>query len=327
MDYPQYVVEEEVFQEEIDKGSLKKSFINSTVAFLIAYFVVNITSQLATILVTSYYQIQTDWYYNKIEFLALTSSPLWNASSVKAIFAAGPVISLIMGFIYFFIFLSIFKKDPGLIKLILLWASLHSFNRFFGDFIGGDLAYQFSDKFLSFVYTTNWMRFDKGQNDFLAIGSLIILITIGYFSTRYFLSTAYSRYFLFNNAMKSNFKVYNIFLPAVVGILIIFLVRLPEGSMDDIFLFFSYNVWELITYLTVIIMLVPVFTSFNTQLDLAIQIVNVEKKQKIAWAYILFLLILIGVFRIILDPGLGFGLHFDAMKNGFNVDKYIIERH
>ncbi len=327
MDYPQYIVEEEIFQQEIEKGSLTKSFINSTIAFMLGYLIVIITYQLTTIFVASYYQIETDWYFYKISYLAVTSSPLWNFPSIKAIFSAGPLISLFMGFIYFFIYLGVYKKNSGLIKLILLWACLHSFNRFFGDFVGGDVALQFSDKFLGFIYVTNWMYISKDISDWLAISSMIFLITIGYFSTRYFLSTAYSRYFLFNNMMKLNFKVYNIFLPAVVGTVIIIIIRMPGGSMDEIFEFISYNVWELITYATMLIMLVPVFTSFNTQLDLAIQTVSIEKKQRIAWGYIFLFIILIGAYRILLDPGLGFGLHFDAMKDGFDIDNYMIGRH
>lgn len=325
MDYPQYIVEEEVFQQEIEKGSLSKSLINSTIAFLLAYIIVSITFQVVTILVASYYQIETDWYYYKITFLAVTSSPLWNYSSIKAIFASGPVISFIMGFVYFFFYYQFLKDKPGLTKLILLWACLHSFNRFFGDFIAGDIAFQFTDKFLGFLYVINWMHISKDIEDWLSIACMIFLITFGYFSTRYFLSTAYSRYFLFNNRMKFNFKVYNVLLPAVIGTVLIIIIRLPEGSMDDIFEFLSYNIYEMISYALMIIMLIPVFTGFNSQLDLAIQIVNVERKQHIAWGYLALLIVLFGAYRILLDPGLDFGLHFNVIEKGFDIDNYLLQ--
>ena len=197
MDYPQYVVEEEVFQQEIDKGSLTISFINSTIAFLIAYLVVHITFQLVTIFTASYFQIETDWYYYKVGFLAATMSPLWHHLSVQWIFAAGPIVSFIMAFVYFFFYMTVLKERPGLLKLIFIWACLHSFNRFFGEFIGGDVAFQFTDKFLGFLYVANWLYVQNSQENLMAVGSLIIMITLGFFSTRYFLSTAYSRYFLF----------------------------------------------------------------------------------------------------------------------------------
>ena len=138
-----------------------------------------------------------------------------------------------MAFICFAVYNSSFKNKPGLMKLILIWATLHSFNQFFGEFIGGDVAYQFSDKFLGFLYVTNYMFMNVPEENGLAIGSLVILITIGFFSTRYFLSTAYSRYFLFNNRMKFIFKLNTIFLPAVAGTVIIFLIKLPIGKMEE----------------------------------------------------------------------------------------------
>lgn len=113
MDYPQYVVEEEVFREEVEKGNMTVSFINSTVAFLIAYLLVYIIFQLTTILTASYYQIETDWYYYKIGFLAVTMSPLWHFMSIKTIFSAGPLVSLFMAFIYFAVYISVFKNKPG----------------------------------------------------------------------------------------------------------------------------------------------------------------------------------------------------------------------
>ena len=327
MDYPQYVVEEEVFQQEIDKGSLTISFINSTVAFLIAYMLVHITFQMVTILTASYFQIETDWYYYKVGFLAATMSPLWHHLSVQSIFAAGPFISLVMGFVYFLIYQAGFKNRPGLLKLILIWASLHSFNRFFGEFIGGDVAYQFTDKFLGFLYVANWMYIGKDVENWLAIAGLITLITIGFFSTRYFLSTAYSRYFLFNNRMKFSYKVNVVFLPAVVGTVIVFLFKIPEAGMDEIMEFLSYNLYELITYVTMLILLIPVFNGYNTQLDLAIQIVSEERKQHIEWKYFVFMILLFAAYRIFLDPTFDFGLHFKAMDNGFDIDNFLINRY
>jgi hypothetical protein len=275
---------------------------------------VHITFQLVTIWVASYFQIETDWYYYKVGFLATTMSPLWHFLSVKAIFGVAPVVSLFMGVTYFLIYINVLKDRPGLLKLIFIWASLHSFNKFFGDFIGGNVAFQFSDKFLGFLYVANWMFISSDIKNWISIICLIILTFIGYFSTRYFLSTAYSKYFLFNNRMKLSFKVNTIFLPAVIGTLIIFFIRLPIASMEAIIEFLSYNVYELISYLTMIFMLVPTFASYNSQLDLAIQTVSEERKQYIEWRYFVFVIILYAVFRILLDPNLGFGLHFNATE-------------
>lgn len=165
------------------------------------------------------------------------------------------------------------------------------------------------------------------EENWLAVISLIILITIGYFSTRYFLSTSYSRYFLFNNRMRFVFKVNSIFLPAVAGTVIIFLIKLPVGSMDETMEFLSYNVYELIAYLTMIFMLIPVFNNYNSQVDLAIQIVSEKGKQRIDWKFLIFAIIFYGAFRIVLDPNLHMGLHFDAMKNGFDIDTFLMQTH
>ncbi len=328
MDYPQYIVEEEVFQEEIEKGNLIASFINSTVAFLIAYLFAYLLFQITTIITASYFQIEIDWYYYKIGYLAVTMSPLWHYLSVKTIFSVGPIVSLIMAFIYFGVYITVFKNKPGIIKLILIWATLHSFNMFFGNFIGGDVAYQFSDKFLGFLYVINWMRIDSPEiKNWLAIACVVILVTLGYFSTRYFLSTSYSRYFLFNNRMKFIFKVYTIFLPAVIGTVIIFIIKIPIGTMDEIMEFFSYNIYEIIAYLTMIIMLIPVFNNYNSQVDLAIQIVSEQKKQSIDWKFLIFAVVIYAAFRILLDPNLDMGLHFDAMQHGFNIDKFLMQHH
>jgi hypothetical protein len=167
----------------------------------------------------------------------------------------------------------------------------------------------------------------KDLESWLSVFCMIILTAIGFFSTRYFLSTAYSRYFLFNNRMKFIYKVNTVFFPAVVGVLFIFFIKLPIINMDELMEFLSYNIYELITYLTIILMLLPVFNNYNSQIDLAIQIVDEDKKQKIEWKWVLVFIVFYSVFRIILDPNLNMGLHFSAMKNGFDIDSFLLEHH
>jgi hypothetical protein len=97
--------------------------------------------------------------------------------------------------------------------------------------------------------------------------------------------------------------------------------------MDEVMEFLSYNMYELIVYITMIIMLIPVFNGYNTQLDLAIQIVSEERKQRIEWKYLVFMILFYAAYRIILDPTLELGLHFSAMQNGFDIDNYLLLRH
>lgn len=317
-------LQEDFYDDEIEKGSLFVSLINSTIAFMIAYLMVYLTFQFVTIGVASYFQIETDLFFYKVSFLALTSSPYWNFPSVKTIFSSGPFISLFMGIIYFVIYYFFVKNKPGLLKLVIVWAGIHSFNRFFGDFVAGVVALKFSDKFLGFIYAANWMYISENLKNILALVSLVILVIIGFFSTRYFLSTAFSRYFLFNRRMKFLFKFYNVFIPALIGTVLIMIIKLPLFSSKEMLDVFSYNLYEIIIYLTLLFTLIPVFNNYDANLDLAIKTVKENRNQKIEWRYFFFLLIFYSIFRIILDPSLNMGLHFSAMENGFDLDQYLL---
>ena len=147
-----------------------KPTINSTALFVLAYYIVWLTYQLAVMVQASFSSIDSVLYYYEVMFPIGNYSTLWSQFNIILITAAGPFISVLMGVVYFYVFLG--RRSPGSqVRLLLVWLYLLSMAFFFGAFVAGAITHQ------GFGYVESWLYLHIA----FRIGiSLIFLFFLGF---------------------------------------------------------------------------------------------------------------------------------------------------
>ena len=269
----------------------KKNFwvivINSMVFFLLAYLFIYFIAQLATVVTSSMFDIDTIIYYYRVYYDI--DKTQWDFDSVKGVFSAGPIAALFFAIIFLIIYSKVRETD-GLLKLFFLWGYLIGFTFFFGSFFLGTVFNR------GFGYVLTWSYvMDTGRMFFLIL-SFIVLIIIGYMSTKSFLFSANS-YFNSLNETKRKFFVHSqLTVPYFLGIAIIFLIKIPNNSYN--------NYYELFQMLSMLIIIIPILLRYNSYQTFYFE--ENPKTINIGRGYLIFLIVVIFLFRF----GLSFGLRF-----------------
>ncbi len=208
-----------------DKENKRNFFINainSTAIFILSYFVMYFIYQIFTMLMASAYNIPSRMLYFKTDFLVHKSSNLWSPSVVIQVCSIGPIVCLILGFVFLRLF-HFFKKRKGMFKLFLLWCAVHGFNMFFGAYVGGI----FSNKGFGLVML--WFFLQFFLNVAFGFISVILLVFIGSLFSKAFLQTAQNSSLL-TKANKPYFIFAQVLLPYIIGNIFIDLaIELPGG--------------------------------------------------------------------------------------------------
>ena len=144
--------------------------INSTAIFIVAYLIVWLTYQLAVMVQASLSHIDSVLYYYEVMFPIGNYSRLWSSFNIILITIAGPLLSVFMGILYYYVFLG--RRNPGpQMRLFLVWLYLLSMAFFFGAFVAGMITHQ------GFGYVADWLYL----NIVFRIGvSLIFLLILGF---------------------------------------------------------------------------------------------------------------------------------------------------
>lgn len=144
--------------------------INSTALFVLAYLIVWLTYQLAVMVQASLSHIDSVLYYYEVMFPIGNYSRLWSSFNIILITIAGPLLSVFMGILYYYVFLG--RRNPGpQMRLFLVWLYLLSMAFFFGAFVAGMITHQ------GFGYVADWLY----MNIVFRIGvSLIFLLILGF---------------------------------------------------------------------------------------------------------------------------------------------------
>lgn len=266
------------------------TYINSSLAFLTTYILIFFLNQLLTTFICSAYSIPTVLYYFDIIYQVGPYSSLWNRFNILLIYGSAPFFSLLLSVIFYQLF-KISKNKFKYLRIYFLWGMINSFNLFFGAYIVGAITRT------GFIYFTEWLffsyMFDIEEIIFM-VSCLITMVSIGYFSSDFFLSSADNRDLItFKN--KPFYKFAQIFLPWLTGILILNIFNLP-----------NITVYNLLLYASLLLIIMPAmvdYHNYKTQ-----QIVIIKSKQKytfLKWnLFVSFIIILL--IRFVLNDGIWF---------------------
>jgi len=214
------------FRKVITTPEVRQKFVLgyllSTVYFILAFMLIYIIYQAITIMVASSYHIPVVWYYYQLKFPLSEFSPLYTRSALVVIFAAGPVISLMLAFVFLRLY---FSTNSILLrfKLFYLWGFICGANMFFGAYIAGFFTRT------EFIYTSEWLfmsnMFDIEEIIFTVI-SLLAMGIIGSIVTPLFLLSSGS-VTVIKPEVRVFFIISQVILPWLTGIVVLFLITLP----------------------------------------------------------------------------------------------------
>jgi hypothetical protein len=206
------------------------SFMHSTAYFIFAFMLIWVIYQAVTIIVASSFKIPVIWYYYQLKFPLYTYSPLYTRKALVVIFAAGPIMSLMMAFLFLRLY---FSRNRFLkrFRLFFLWGFIAGCNFFFGAYISGMITHT------EFVYASEWFFMSNGfaiQEIILASVSLAMLMIIGRITTPLFLQSSGS-VTLIKPEFRFFFILSQVIFPWLAGITILFLITLPNYYLPLIF--------------------------------------------------------------------------------------------
>lgn len=267
-----------------------KTLINSTFLFILSFFIIQYISQFITIFMAKTFDIPAVLYSYRIFWPLYTYSSLYTRPALILIFGVGPLVCLIIGFGLYRIYLWI-RKYNLVFKTFNLWLIFHAFNMFFGAYVIGVITRT------GFIYTSEWIFlsnvFDVEEIVFMII-CLFTLALFGYLSTRQFIYAANSE-IIIEHKLRLYYLISMVLLPWIFGNLILYFMNYPRNPIELV-----------LFYLISSLMIIPVFTNFNSLSIKMVKIPNLSGPVKFGWIYIFLTIVAIILIRSFVYYGIRF---------------------
>ena len=264
------------------------AYLHSTAYFTLAFILIYIIYQVITILLASSYSIPIVWYYYQLKFPLYTYSPLYTRMAMVVIFASGPILSLMLAFVFLRMY---FSKNyiARRFKLFFLWGFICGVNMFFGAYISGFITRT------EFIYTSEWLFMSHVfavEEIVFAIIATVSLIIIGRIITPLFLLSSGS-VTLIKPEFRLHFILSVVILPWITGMVILFLITLP-----------NYYIPLIIKTITPGFILIPSIFLYNSQKFDNIHRSGVIQHNYFRWSILIVAIAILFFYRLILSFGL-----------------------
>ncbi|MBN1340382.1 MAG: hypothetical protein JXA03_13715 [Bacteroidales bacterium] len=273
------------------RSTLLVTAVNSTAFFILAFLALHYAGQYITIITASFYDIPAVLYSYRIYWPLYTYSTLYTRAALIVIFGTGPLVSLILGFVFYRIYL-LLRARLKYLKVLLVWLVYHSFNLFFGAYIVGVVTRT------GFIYTSEWLFlsnvFDV-EEIVLLIVSVVILIITGYYGTKHVILASLSNKVI-EPKRRVFYFIFQLLIPWLAGNLALILMNMPNNP-DEL----------LLLYATSILIIVPGFSNFNAPAFQQIRVTGLPSKVSVRWIYLAAAILAVLTIRIGLGGGIGFG--------------------
>jgi hypothetical protein len=266
------------------------SLVQSTTYYILSFLFIYIVYQLITIAVSRMFDIPTIWYYYRVKFPLFSGSHLYTRAALIAIFACGPLLSLILSFIFLNFFLNKKVKNHNL-KLFFLWGFINGASMFFGSYIVGFITRT------EFIYVSEWIflssMFDVEEIIFTLI-SITISLLIGRLATPLFIISSGSV-----NILEPKVRIYFILsqavLPWMIGVVVFYLLTSPHHYLP----FFLKT-------LSPILIIIPSLFSYNSPRNVQVRTAGIVRRDYFKWSILIAMIALLFFYRIMLNFGLKF---------------------
>ncbi|MBM3404195.1 MAG: hypothetical protein FJY10_04825 [Bacteroidetes bacterium] len=269
---------------------LKTTLVNSTSMYLLSFFILYFLNQLAIVLVASMHKVPTTLFFNNIWYQIPTLSNLWTRKGLVLIFGIGPLITIVLGIIAIALF-NAYRNRFQFFKVFLLWTAFHCMNFFFGAYIVGVATRT------GFIYVSEWIFLSNimdVEEVIFMILSFTIMLGLGSLFTNLFLKAANSKTLLVDEH-KLFYLIFQAFLPWIIGSGISLLFWIPGIPIQNYLII-----------VTPLLMLIPMFATYNSQRNQIIQLRKVLDRFAYSWPLIIFSIIFLIAMRLVFNVGIGF---------------------
>ena len=267
--------------------------VNSTILYLIAYFICYFTYQAVVMFVASRFGLNSVFYFFEVAFPAGNNSTLWSNFNIILITFSGPFICLMLG-LYYLLLKAQKSENKGLIKLFYLWLAYHSLNFFLGGFVSGVITKQGLGYVIGWMYLPTFIRFG-GSIIFLFLMSLI-----GFVNAKIFLETTNSVYWT-QKKQRPVLVMFGAILPWAFSVIFLFILKNPTVIPQH------ENIvqYDSILYVTMIFFLAPMLVNLKVMPEFDAT-VRKAKGRRINWIYIIIFILIVVAFRVGLDSGFSY---------------------
>ena len=259
--------------------------INSAIIYIIAFLLTTIIHESFHAIFGWFFGSNPIIHHNYVKHLSTEHLTLFQKSTIAL---AGPLISLTQGVLFGTFYFKARPKPQGLGNLFLLWFSVLGLLNFLGYLMTGFLFKQGDiGKFYLLTETPFW-----GQITVAVIAGLL-LVFVAYKMTTPYLKFCYKKKWLINGKARKHFSLHILFLPWIVGSVIVTLLYLPIIALVSII----YPV------MSGMIFIFPWQNADSVELT---SISGVKELGKISYLSTGILLFLIIIFKFVLAPGIKF---------------------
>lgn len=199
---------------------------NSAILYVIAFLLTTIIHEFLHAIIGLSFESKPVMHHNYVEHLSIEHLTINQKISIAL---AGPLISLIQGVLSGVIYYKIRKRSHKLIHLLILWISVLGLFNFLGYAMTGFL---FKNGDIGKVYTLSntpfWIQI------VLAVLAALLLVFVAYKMTVPYLQFSYKKEWVENGKSRKNFSFHTLFLPWIIGSLIVTILYLPIIALISI---------------------------------------------------------------------------------------------
>ncbi len=259
--------------------------VNSTAYFILAFFFVYLIGQFSTAIAAMQFDYTGIIYYYKLIYTIDTYS--WNTDAVKLLFSLGPFTALFLALLSIIAIVNM-VADSSTLKLFFLWTYIHGVIWFFGALVAGLLL----EKGFGYVVLYFYVM-DTGKLIFSLLALAVMLAALG-LTTKWFIFSANSYFNQLNEHSITFFIFSQVFVPLIVGLLIIIGIKLPKLTG-----------YELFILLTTLLLMIPVGLLYKSHPPYYFDEEPIKVKLKLPIVVIAIASLV--AFRIIFEIGIPFG--------------------
>ena len=210
--------------------------INSIVSFAVAFLLLHFINEYSTAFAASYFGLKPIMYVHSIKYSAYD---MWTPYNVKRVFLISGIMNLVLGIIFFRLFLSVKEKNKWY-RIFFLWCSVVGLIMFLGKLLAvpfyefkpdppGHIAFGVVAAYKYLGLSVKWM---------IAGFSILLMIAGGLFFTYQFLRNAESKDQLKKGEFRRNFILKVILIPYLLGMVLVAATNFPNNIKTLIIYFF-----------------------------------------------------------------------------------------
>jgi len=211
----EYVEEAEVREISPEKERNNR-IINAIAAYLISFVLITVFFYLITGFLAYKFYLHPKIYFFKIEFLSNFNE--WTEERVIKTFSPAPIFYFLLG-VALILLQRVYKKRPGIFKMVLLWFGIHALNTFIVHILLSPMELSTD---LNFTMITSYLYWQDTSKLTMSVTSLTLIFLLGNIVAKPFVQLANTTQLIHKNESRFYFLFQVVFIPYLAGTLLSF---------------------------------------------------------------------------------------------------------